>query len=169
MFLPDALNVLRTTSRASGEQRTQGVEFEATLKPVTGLQILVGASQIDGYVRRNLATPALTGTPLVSLPKNLFNLWAKYTFPRGPLKDFWLGGGLNYGSAKIARQDDLGFSLPAATAYRAGAGYTWRPRGTRIRYHATLSVENLTDADYYNNTFDREDARRFSLGLRAEF
>ncbi|MEY2878532.1 MAG: Ferripyoverdine receptor precursor [Verrucomicrobiota bacterium] len=169
VFLPDASNVLRTTSRPSGELRTEGVEFEATLKPVAGLQILVSASNIDGYVRRNLATPALTGTPLVSLPKNLFNLWAKYTVGRGPLKDVWLGAGLNYSSAKIARQDDLGFSLPAATAYRAGAGYTWKPRAGRLRYHANLTVENLTDADYYNNTFDREDRRRFSLSLRAEF
>lgn len=169
VFLPDASNVLRTTSRPSGELRTQGVEFEATLKPIAGLQILVGASNIDGYVRRNVATPALKGTPLVSLPKNLFNLWAKYTVPRGAFRELWIGAGLNYSGAKIARQDDLGFSLAAATAYRAGAGYTWRPRGTRIRYHANLTVENLTDADYYNNTFDREDARRFSFGLRAEF
>ncbi|RYD47551.1 MAG: TonB-dependent siderophore receptor, partial [Verrucomicrobiaceae bacterium] len=89
----------------SGEQRSQGFEFENTLALLPGLDITSAYTYLD-------AEDKDTDAPLIGVPDNTFSLWAKYTIQDGTFK----GVGFGLGGRALSNQSgDLGntFDLPS--------------------------------------------------------
>jgi outer membrane receptor for ferric coprogen and ferric-rhodotorulic acid len=91
--------------------------------------------------------------------KERANFFTRYTFSSGPLRGFYVGGGLNFrlrtfrGNADldgIAATPPTELWSPAYTLYTALAGYS-----TRVFKRPTsfaLNVSNLFDKDYYRSS-----------------
>jgi iron complex outermembrane receptor protein len=125
----------------TGTQRSRGVELEATVHPMAGLNVTSSYSYVNAIVTADQTIPV--GTPTWNAPKNLFNVWGTYEIPRGPVRGLLIGfGGRHYTSQS---GDTLHtFDIPGYGIMDASASYThghaqWRFNAynlANIRYFA---------------------------------
>lgn len=98
---------------------------------------------------------------------NLANFWAAYTFTRGPVRNFGIGLGGNYGSEyKVIDNSQTGdFYLPAYTLLNAGLFYD------SAKFRVTFNVNNLTDEVYYTGywSVNPQRPRNFVAGVAYKF
>jgi hypothetical protein len=77
------------------------------------------------------------------------NVFAKYSFDSGFLKNFAIGGGANYRSKAVLayriQTDQQAAYTPAYTDFNALLQYSGRFWSDKIRYTLQLNVDNLTD------------------------
>lgn len=132
----------------TGQQRSRGVEFEATLHPLAGWNITSAYSYINAIVTDDTSIPY--GTPTLNAPKNIFNIWSTYEVPRGPVRGLSFGiGGRHY----TDQAGDLtnSFQIPGYGLVDASATYH------RGHSQWQFNVNNLTNARYfagsYNNVY----------------
>jgi iron complex outermembrane recepter protein len=137
-----------TYSLQTGEQRSRGMELEATLHPITGWNVTTAYSYLNAEIVNDTTLP--TGTPTINSPKNLFNVWTTYNIPRGILRGLGMGiGGRHY----TDQSGDLAnsFQLPGYGLIDASLSYG------RERFRWQVNAYNLTDARYasgsYNNIY----------------
>lgn len=132
----------------TGEQRSRGVELEATLHPLTGWNLTTAYSYANAEVVHDTLLKA--GTPTLNAPKNLFNVWTTYEVPRGFARGFGFGvGGRHY----TDQSGDLAnsFQLPGYGVVDGSLTY--------VRGHSKWQVNafNLGDTRYasgsYNNVY----------------
>lgn len=126
----------------TGEQRSRGVEFEATLHPTVGWNVSTAYSYVNAIVLPD-------GPRTINAPKNIFNLWTTYEIPRGVARGLAVGfGGRHYTDQAGDLTDS--FQLPgyglvdASLTYRRGPA-EWRVNGYNLgnmRY-ASGSYDNL--------------------------
>jgi iron complex outermembrane receptor protein len=107
----------------TGQQRSRGVELEATLHPLPGWNLTSAYSYINAEVTHDTNLPA--GTPTLNAPKNIFNVWTTYEVPRGPARGLGFGvGGRHYTdqSGDLANSFQLpGYGIvDASMTYRRG-------------------------------------------------
>ncbi|HZY71892.1 MAG TPA: TonB-dependent siderophore receptor [Edaphobacter sp.] len=129
----------------TGQQRSRGVELEATLHPITGWNITSAYSYIDAVVTHDTDLP--DGTPTINAPKNIFNLWTSYEIPHGVARGLSFGiGGNHY----TDQSGDLAntFQLPGYGLLNASLTYH--------RGHAQWQVNanNLADKRYYSGSYN---------------
>jgi iron complex outermembrane recepter protein len=129
----------------TGEQRSRGVEFEATVHPLTGWNLSTAYSYINAEVTNDTSIPA--GTPTVNAPKNIFNVWTTYEVPRGAARGLAFGfGGRHYTDQAGDLVDS--FQLPgyglidASVTYRRGRGQ-WQ-----------VNAGNLADKRYAAGSYN---------------
>lgn len=132
----------------TGEQRSRGVELEATLHPLTGWNMTAAYSYVNAEVLHDTALPA--GTPTINAPKNLFNLWSTYEIPHGAARGIGVGiGGRHY----TDQSGDLANSFRLPGYGIVDASLTYR----RGRSHWQVNAYNLGDTRYasgsYNNIY----------------
>lgn len=166
-----------------GEQRSQGLEFDLRLRPLSNWQTYLGYTYTDAKVTKDTNT-LVVGAPLVNQAKHGFNLWSRYDVANGAAK------GLGFGLGLIARGLRPG-SLPAAViqtgtpvpgqpvAQRALLlpGYFRTDVGlyyVRDKYELTLRVNNLLDEIYYESAFNLVlitpgNPREATLSMRVRF
>lgn len=102
-------------------------------------------------------------------PKHNFNLWTKYDFTDGPLKDFSVGGGVRVVS-KTWYQREVRFEQSGYGIATAQVGYKFNEN-----LSATLTGNNLFDKKYYDRvdaswgTNFYGDPRNLTLTLRANY
>jgi outer membrane receptor protein involved in Fe transport len=85
-----------------------------------------------------------------------FTAFTKYQFRRGPLKGFYLGGGVVSTSGRVLYNEVHDGEIvtywgPGYTIINALAGYS-RKIGRRTTWKVALNVNNLTDREYVNQT-----------------
>lgn len=157
-----------TVRAAAGETRTEGVEMEWVWTPTTNYQALLSASKFFEYHERsNPSEPREIGSRIESVPEYSVNFWNKYTFTRGALKGFFVGGGGNaLGKVGLHPSWTVPIESEAVILFDAMVGYTTRVRDVQVE--ARLNVRNLADEHYLNGTFQYGEPRTFiaSLGLR---
>ena len=129
-----------------GKQRTKGVDFDLSLKPVEGLDLHVNYTYQDA---RLLSVPVATGPSVegnrpTGVPGNILNTWATYEFQKGPLKGFGVGGGFSYKDSVSINQTNTSIVPSYITAdmvlfYKRG----W--------YEAQVNFQNLTNVTYFRN------------------
>jgi iron complex outermembrane receptor protein len=132
----------------TGEQRSRGVEFEATAHPLNGWNLTTAYSYVNAEVMHDTTLPA--GTPTLNSPRNLFNIWSTYEVPHGLARGFGFGiGGRHY----TDQSGDLAnsFQLPGYGIVDASVTYT------RGRSHWQINADNVADKRYasgsYNNVY----------------
>lgn len=131
-----------------GKVRSRGVEVELTANPLRGLSVIAGYSYndnriVDGDEKDFYSQPGRR--PGGQGPKDLVNLWATYTVPQGPLKNFGIGIGGNYASEYLVIDNSTTgrFYLPSYTLVNAGLFYN------SSKFRIGVNVNNLNDEVYY--------------------
>ena len=168
----------------SGQQRSRGLEVDATLLPAAGWQVYLAYSRIDARIveysgddaallARDPAT--LTAAERVNYKNafllhdarlqmsapHLFNVWLRRDFASG----LYLAGG-----AHVVRDQTLLPDSPASSRQSYGlvdalAGYAWTGGGRRMSVE--LSGKNLLDAHYRPSQSTRSRPREFLLAFRT--
>ena len=129
----------------TGQQRSRGVEFEATLHPLAGWNVTTAYSYINAEVTQDKVLAV--GTPTLNAPKNIFNVWTTYEVPRGVVRGLSVGiGGRRY----TDQSGDLAnsFRLPGYGIVDASATYR------RGRAQWQLNANNLVNARYYSGSYN---------------
>jgi iron complex outermembrane receptor protein len=132
----------------TGEQRSRGVELEATVHPLAGWNLTTAYSHINAEVLHDTTISA--GTPTVNSPRNLFNIWTTYEIPRGKVRGLGVGiGGRHYTDQSGDLADT--FQLPGYGVIDASVSYK------RGRSNWQVNAFNLGDTRYasgsYNDTY----------------
>jgi len=160
LFRIDQTNVIVASSSSAcstgscseqiGAARSQGVELEATARPLPNWNIIAGYAYTDARVTNNpkaaLAGP-LAGGELPNSPLNAAHLWSRYDFTGSGLDGLGVGLGLSYVSTRVAYTPTASllhpFVAPAYTVVDMGVYYTIK------KVDFTLKINNLLDTNYY--------------------
>ena len=109
----------------TGEVRVRGVEVEAKVRLLDGLDVLAAYAFQDAEVTKDngtAASPSAQGKRPTAVPRQTASAWAEYTFGEGPLRSLSIGGGIRYvGSTYADRQNTIG--VDSYTLWDAGLRY----------------------------------------------
>jgi iron complex outermembrane receptor protein len=128
----------------TGQQRSRGVEFEATLHPLPGWNLTSAYSYINAEVTHD--TTLAAGTPTLNAPKNIFNLWSTYDIQRGFARGLGFGiGGRHY----TDQSGDLANSFQLPGYGIVDASVTYRRGPTQWQ----LNANNLGNKRYWAGSY----------------
>jgi iron complex outermembrane recepter protein len=130
----------------TGEQRSQGVEFDVTGEILPGWNAILSYAYTDAEVTEDNTFPE--GNRLANVPENQASLWTTYTIQDGSLEGLGFGLGLFYVGA---RQGDLNNSFEMDEYFRTDAALYYR----RGRFRTAINVRNLFDIDAAELSFGR--------------
>jgi iron complex outermembrane receptor protein len=133
---PDPENPTRSIQ--TGEQRSQGVEFDIAGEILPGWNITAAYAYTDAEVVEDNTFPV--GNRLPNAPEHQASLWTTYTIQQGDLQGLGFGLGLFYVGE---RQGDLNNSFDLDDYLRTDAALYYR----RGRFNAAINVRNLFDID----------------------
>ncbi|MEM9540192.1 MAG: TonB-dependent siderophore receptor [Cyanobacteria bacterium P01_E01_bin.42] len=131
---------------ATGEQQSQGIEFDIIGEILPGWNIVANYAYIDAKTTRDETVPI--GNRLFGVPENSANFWTTYEFPRGALGGLSIGIGFN---AVGERQGDNKNSFSVAGYFLTNAAIAYHKDKWRIG----LNFRNLFDVDYIESTQSR--------------
>lgn len=174
----------------SGEQRSQGVELDATATLTDNWQLYFSYSYMDARITefsgsdaailaQDPATLNAAGqenyrnvkrfhdAPLQMSAPQLANVWTRYNFTRDPLRGAYVAGGLNFVHDQTLLSDSPESSRQTYTLINAKAGYAWNWHGRRM--NLDLMGKNLTNERYRPSQSTRGRPREFMLTLSANF
>jgi iron complex outermembrane receptor protein len=136
-------------TRQSGDQRSQGVEFELSLQPVSSWQAfftyaftdaeLTEFREIDPFTQ--LPADRSGNTPAFA-PKHILNFWTTKEYKIG----IGIGAGLRYVSSQFIDEDNA-FEIDSALTFDAAIYYTLR------NWRWSVNFKNITDRDYETRGF----------------
>lgn len=139
-----------TCSQQVGAERSKGAELEVNYRPIDNLQIIGGIAYTDAVVDKsyNAAAAPLVGARLTNSALKSANLWTRYDFDEGALKDLSVGLGVYYSSAIAgslpSRSDARVLTLPSYVVADLALYYKFHQR-----YDFTLKFGNLFDRRYF--------------------
>lgn len=157
------------TYAAQGKVRSQGWETELSGNLTDNWSITTGYAFTQTEI---LKADSLTEGDLFSTitPKHNFNIWTRYEFVDGPLKDFSVGGGLRAVSPTYYERGDVHFQQSGYSVATAQVGYTISPHVS-----TSLTVNNLFDRVYYERVDSAwgsnfyGEPRNLTLSVRANY
>ncbi|MEH1832580.1 MAG: TonB-dependent siderophore receptor [Nostoc sp.] len=129
----------------TGEQTSQGIEFDLVGRPLDGWNIALSYAYIDAFVSKD-TDPTLVDQRLVAIPKHQFGLWTSYELQRGSLKGLGVGLGLYYTSETEGQLPNTALQIPSYFRVDASAFYK------RDNWKVQLNVKNLTNIEYYRSS-----------------
>ncbi|MDE1178632.1 MAG: TonB-dependent siderophore receptor [Edaphobacter sp.] len=128
----------------TGQQRSRGVELEATVHPLAGWNITSAYSYINAIVTDD--TSLAYGTPTLNAPKNIFSVWSTYEVPRGPVRGLGFGiGGRHYTTQGGDLADS--FQLPGYGVVDASMTYRRGPTQWQV------NANNLGNKRYWAGSY----------------
>jgi len=172
----------------SGEQRSRGLELDATLALAASWQLYLSYSYMDARITEFsgqdaaiLARDPTTldaagqanyrnvrrfhGAPLQMSAPHLANLWTRYEITRAGLRGLYVGGGVNFVHDQTLLPDTPRFARQTYTLVNALVGYSrdWRP----LRMSLELMGKNLAGEHYRPSQSTRARPRELLLTLTA--
>jgi iron complex outermembrane recepter protein len=168
----------------SGEQRSRGVELDATWQPTDDWQIYVSYSHMDARIvefsgrdaeilaqdpstldaagRANYKSAYLLhGARLQMSASELANLWLRHELGNG----VYLGGGFNHVRDQTLLPDSPASLRQTYTLWNALAGYAWTRAGQR--FSVELMGKNLGDEHYRPSQSTRSRPRELLATLKV--
>lgn len=127
----------------TGEQRSRGIEVEATTAWLGGVAMTASYTWNDAAVTEDTNT-ALIGNRIVGTAPHSGSLWISKDLPLADRLDLTVGGGLFAVGARPVNNANL-FFLPAYGRADALVGVT---RGS---WRVALNLRNLTDTHYFDS------------------
>ncbi|MDS3862279.1 TonB-dependent receptor [Thermosynechococcaceae cyanobacterium BACA0444] len=128
-------------SIATGEQKSQGFEFDITGRPLPGWNLILSYAYTDAYVSQDTTIPI--GSRLAGVPYNQFGFFSTYEIQDGPVKGLGFGLGLYYvGDRASCFTCDI--TLPSY--FRVDLSTFYR----RDNWQLSLNIKNLNNVEYYN-------------------
>jgi iron complex outermembrane receptor protein len=148
--------------------RSRGLEGEVTWSPFDYWQVFASAAVDDVRVKQVPAGEEIfLGSHPEASVKPLANLWTRYNFPAARGAGWWAGGGFNYAGLKAQRLNNPRLFLPATLVWNAALGYSGKWAGHE--YSALLSVQNISNREYYPANQQRGFPRRIALTLTGKY
>jgi iron complex outermembrane receptor protein len=190
LALTDATGTVMIFNVQSGEQRSRGVELDATATLSDNWQLYFSYSYMDAKITefsgnddailaQDPSTLDSAGqanyrnvkrfhdAPLQMSAPQLANLWTRYDFTRGALRGFYVAGGINYVYDQTLLPDSPDWSHQTYRLINAKVGYNWDWQGRRMKLD--LMGKNLTDDYYRPSQSTRSRPREYLLSLSASF
>ncbi|VXC99443.1 TonB-dependent siderophore receptor [Sphingomonas sp. 8AM] len=124
----------------AGQERSRGLEFDLSAKPLDQLQIVTSYAYTDAVVTRDEAIPV--GDRLLNVPHHQASFWTRYDPPALPLG---VGVGVFYVGQREAYLPNT-FRIPD---YLRADAALYGKLGTRVEL--AVNVQNLTDRRYYDS------------------
>ena len=157
---PNPIRAALGATKAVGEVRNQGVEFDVSGELLPGWKLIGSYAYIDSKITKDVGVvydeqfnvvatnDGNKGNRLWNVPRNSSSLWTTYEFEAGDLR------GLKFGAGMIARDQREGdntnsFQLPGYVTVNLMAGYSWKVGPTKLS--TQFNVNNLLDKDYYDS------------------
>jgi iron complex outermembrane recepter protein len=134
---PDPVDPLSSVS--TGEQQSQGIEFDLSGEISPGWKIITSYAYIDAEVSEDNSIPV--GNRLYNTPEHSASLWTTYKIQRGNLKGLGFGGGFNFVGE---RQGDLENSFTVDSYFLTLAAIFYE----RDQWRLGLNFKNLFDINY---------------------
>lgn len=179
-----------TTPVQSGEQRSQGVEVDATVTATTHWQLYLSYSYMDARITEFtgndsaiLAQDPTTldaagktnyknasryhNAPLQMSAPHIANLWTSYRLSKTRLRGLYVAGGLNYLYDQTLLPDTPPSAHQTYALLNATIGYAHAWRGHRMDLH--VMGKNLANEHYRPSQSTRGRPREILLTLRASF
>ncbi|BAQ65418.1 TonB-dependent siderophore receptor [Geminocystis sp. NIES-3709] len=129
----------------SGEQRSQGFEFDIAGEILPGWKIIANYAYTDARVTKDNTIPV--GNRLFNAPYNSAGLWTTYEFQEGDVKGLGFGLGFNYVGD---RYGDLANSYKVGDYFVTNMAVFYNQEDWRI----ALNINNLFDTNYISSTFN---------------
>ena len=134
------------SSVVSGEQESQGIEFDLIGEIMPGWNIVASYAYIDAEVSEDDNVPV--GNRLFNTPENSASLWTTYEIQQGNLQGLGFGGGFVFVGE---REGDLENTFTLDDYFLTNAAIFYK----RDNWRLALNFENLFDVDYIVSTFNR--------------
>ncbi len=174
----------------SGEQRSRGVELDATATLTENWQLYGSYSYMDAKITefsghddailaQNPYTLDSAGqqnyknvarfhdAPLQMSAPHLANLWTRYNFTEDWMKGIYIAGGVNLVFDQTLLPDTPGSAYQTYALVNAMVGYQWQVGGHRLSLD--LTAKNLADERYRPSQSTRGRPREFLLSFTASF
>lgn len=174
----------------SGEQRSRGIEWDATAKLTDDWQLYLSYSymyaRISEFSGRDHAILAqdpgsldaaglanyknvnrFHNAPLQMSAPHLANLWTRYDFSAEALRGLHIGGGVNLVFDQTLLPDSPATSRQTYALLNALVGYTWEAGGHSMS--VDLMGKNLLDEQYRPSQSSRARPREFTLNFSVKF
>lgn len=157
---------VRTTTQ-SGEDRSQGFEFDLLWTPTAEWQVIASWAKLDSWIVKN-NDPLVVGRQRQNTVADTANVWLKRTFADLGLPGLSLAGGVSYvGERRISAAQE-GRYYPEAYLVDALVSYTWGK--TKYRYTVDLGIKNALNEEYVrSSSASKADTRRVNASLRLRF
>ncbi|MEM8672889.1 MAG: TonB-dependent siderophore receptor [Cyanobacteria bacterium P01_G01_bin.67] len=139
------------SSVATGEQSSQGIEFDFIGEIMPGWNIVASYAYIDAEVSED-NDETIVGNRLFNTPENSASLWTTYEIQQGSLQGFGFGGGFVFVGE---REGDLANTFTADDYFLTNAALFYKRNDWRL----ALNFENLFDVDYISSTFNDRNSR----------
>ncbi|MBD2308673.1 TonB-dependent siderophore receptor [Chroococcidiopsis sp. FACHB-1243] len=130
----------------TGEQRSQGIEFNIAGEILPGWNVFASYAYTDLRVTKDNILPI--GSSLNGVAKNAASLWTTYDIQNGKLQGLGFGLGLFYVGDRSGFLDNT-YELPGYLTTDAAIYYK------QDRLRAALNFRNLFNVDYFENSFGR--------------
>jgi iron complex outermembrane receptor protein len=150
----------------SGQDESKGIEFDINYSPVNNWQVYASYSYDDAGVKNDVQFPNRVGRRLVNSVRNTANLWTKYNFTTGVLKNAFIGGGFNYIGGQVY-DETPGTYREKCTLLNAIAGYDFKAKGFPMTL--TLNGKNLSNKLYRPGVAGNGRPRELQLTLTTKF
>jgi iron complex outermembrane recepter protein len=124
----------------TGEQQSQGIEFNIGGEILPGWNIFAGYAYTDARLTKD--TTFQPGNRLGNTPANSFNLWTTYQIQQGNLQGLGLGLGLFYVGDRAGTLENT-YDLPSYLRTDAAIFYN------KDKFRVALNFKNLFDIDYF--------------------
>lgn len=174
----------------SGEQRSRGVEADATVALTDNWQAYLSysymrarISEFSGHDADVLAQDPSTlsaaaqanyknvkrfhDAPLQMSAPHMANLWTRYNLAQGALAGAYLAGGVNYVYHQTLLPDSPLSARQTYALVNAALGYEWRWHGHKMGWQ--LMGKNLGNAHYRPSQSSRSRPREFVLTFTAGY
>ena len=150
----------------SGENRSRGVEFDVSYTANEHLQLYASYAYTDAIITSNPSNVAFEGLRLLGSSKHLANVWARYDFGAGNLKNWYVAGGASYAGPRTADLRNPNFKLDSYVLVSALVGYQFK--AWNKDWNAEVSAKNLLGEEYtpYINARGRPRTLQCSLSTR---
>ncbi|PVV09553.1 MAG: TonB-dependent receptor [gamma proteobacterium symbiont of Ctena orbiculata] len=186
----DATGNVVIFNEQSGEQRSRGVELDATATLTDNWQLYFSYSYMDAKITefsgndaailaQDPATLDSAGqanyrnvrrfhdAPLQMSAPQLANLWTRYDFSSKGLNGLYVAGGVNYVYDQTLLPDSPDSSRQTYRLINLKAGYDWSWQGRGM--NLDLMGKNLTNEHYRPSQSSRSRPREFLLTLSVRF
>ncbi|OAI07833.1 TonB-dependent receptor [Methylomonas methanica] len=174
----------------SGEQRSRGIEWDATAKLTDDWQLYLSYSYMDARITEfsgrdhailgqdpgSLDAAGLANyknvnrfhnAPLQMSAPHLANLWTRYDFSVEALRGLHLGGGVNLIFDQTLLPDSPATSRQTYALLNALVGYTWEAGGHSMS--VDLMGKNLLDEQYRPSQSSRGRPRELMINFSIKF
>ncbi|WP_165023225.1 TonB-dependent siderophore receptor [Dysgonomonas sp. ZJ279] len=136
----------------SGENESQGIEFDLRGRIVKGLDVIINYAYTDSKITKDDKNPGMVGMATPNRIRHIQNSWLNYELPFKALKDFSLSLGYQYMAGRAERFTSMD-PQELKDYFRMDGGISF----TKKRFSINLIVNNILDSKQYSTAWKKND------------